>query len=389
MTCLSPSRLPLAPRPLPDEIISSWLLRVAAANAVTLSDLLAALESQHPRALEGVQLLDCAAPHSALAALASFCRVPIRVLEPLDLQRRAPCLEPRLLLQFPCPLSRTEWHRYRAAADSPWRWSRALWIRVRYAHCPVCLGTQTEPHIRWEWCFAGLVDCPLHQVDLQDGCPHCGEMDPLHFGPPDEPGPVRCSTCQTPLGTEERAVQPRSDWEAENAVTEAYRAALRGVAPHPRLVGRATSREFRRFVHDVLDLLGESLAQPPTYPSAGLITRQDLLTIVGDLVRTAAPSVTDRQRRARAARSLVLWDALLTALWPWRADSLEALSRRWPLAIRRRLASAVLWRTRHCWRNWPGSSRALNTDSLPIRCRNLSAACGLPTRVPAPQRRVV
>ena len=353
---------------------------MAAANAVTLSDLLSALESQHPRALRGVKLLDCALPRSALAALASFCRVPIRDLEPLDLQRRAPCLEPRL--QFPCPLLRTEWHRYRATAASPWRWSRSLWARVRYAHCPVCLGTQTQPHIRWEWCFAGLVHCPLHLVELQDGCPHCGEMDPLHFGPPDEPGPARCSTCRALLGTEETAVQPHVDWEAENAVTEAYRAALRGVAPHPQLLGRATSREFRRFVHDVLEILGESLAPPPTYPSAGLITRQDLLTIVGDLVRTAAPSVTDRQRRARAARSLVLWDALLTALWPWRADSLEALSCRWPLAIRRRLASAVLRRTRRRWRSRPASTYTLAPNSLPAKCRNLSAACGLPTRVP-------
>ena len=52
MTCYSaPRQVPFAPRPQPDEVITSWLMRVAAANAVSLSELLGGFEEHHPETL--------------------------------------------------------------------------------------------------------------------------------------------------------------------------------------------------------------------------------------------------------------------------------------------------------------------------------------------------
>jgi len=43
-----PEALPIAPRPIPGELISSWLLRVSFANGLTLPQLIEAIETRFP-----------------------------------------------------------------------------------------------------------------------------------------------------------------------------------------------------------------------------------------------------------------------------------------------------------------------------------------------------
>ena len=43
-----PEALPLAPRPITGELISSWLLRVSFANGLTLAQLIEAIETRFP-----------------------------------------------------------------------------------------------------------------------------------------------------------------------------------------------------------------------------------------------------------------------------------------------------------------------------------------------------
>jgi hypothetical protein len=43
-----PEALPLAHRPIPGELISSWLLRVSFANGLTLAQLIEAIETRFP-----------------------------------------------------------------------------------------------------------------------------------------------------------------------------------------------------------------------------------------------------------------------------------------------------------------------------------------------------
>src|SRR5258708_14259167 len=129
----APRHLPVPPRPTPDEVIASWMRRVAAANGVSLDDLLDGFESRYPRALRGLGLLDWALPRSALKGLARFGRVRHEALQVLDLERRAPHLDPRLLLRFP-EFSPSSLRRH--------------WLRVRYASLPRVLGRQVVGHSR-------------------------------------------------------------------------------------------------------------------------------------------------------------------------------------------------------------------------------------------------
>jgi TniQ len=360
----APRQVPLAPRPFDDEILSSWLLRVAAANSCTLDELLDGLEAQHPGALHGVGLLDFAVPRGALESLGRFCRIAVMTLERLDLQRHAPQLEPVILLRFPQSSS-----------------ARRPWQRVRYAHCPICLRT-SPPYVRWDWCFAALTRCASHRVALHDGCQRCGDVDPLGFSAPD-PQDARCKSCRAPL-SEGRHRHPRTvriDEEGEDVVGDAYRAALRAVAPHPALLGKATHGEFRCFVNDMLQILSQCLEQHPACPTRDMVPREDLLTMISALIRNAAPSASPRQRSARYRRSLVLWVALIRLIDHIQGDRLEEMSRRWPVALRRRFESGMLRRSR---KRWPGGPFSHNRPGVSAQRRRFVAVCDLGHRATAP-----
>ena len=52
----APAQLPIAPRPISTELLSSWLLRVAAANQLPFSEFLDAFESQYGSVLTNVPI---------------------------------------------------------------------------------------------------------------------------------------------------------------------------------------------------------------------------------------------------------------------------------------------------------------------------------------------
>ena len=218
---IAPARLPLAPRPLPTELFSSWLLRVAGANCVSLDELLHGFHFSYPTA-PCPESLDLGLQPSFLQAIARFCRVPIATIQALDLERRLPHLQKALLLRFPfgpeCCSRRQAW-------------------RLGYAFCPLCIAQQPVVHIRWDWCFACIVRCAVHRTSsLHFGCPGCGEADPLSLGSPHiTASELACQSCGHHLGTR---TDPPDDPQSEQGiqkVEEAYRTALLGASSHPAL----------------------------------------------------------------------------------------------------------------------------------------------------------
>jgi hypothetical protein len=167
----APAQLPIAPKPLADELLSSWLLHTAAANGVSLAELLDALRLGYPEADLFGQMLDYSVPEPTLRALSAFTRVCLMSLRNLDLSVRVQHLNSSLLLRF---------QGRELCIGCPRGHSR----RVRYAFCARCLTQQKRLHIRWDWCFVALNRCAVHPTALLDGCPHCGDVDPLDFSAP-------------------------------------------------------------------------------------------------------------------------------------------------------------------------------------------------------------
>jgi hypothetical protein len=337
-TTFAPAQLPIAPRPIPAELLSSWMLRVASANCISLLELLDAFKFNYPEIL-GLQSLDLGLPPSFLQSISRFCRVPVARLRALDLRQRLPHLQTALLLKFPnnpfCP--------------------RRRHLRVGYAFCPPCIATQRVIHVHWEWCFACVVRCSVHRTPLQVACPVCGERDPLSFESQNlKPNPT-CWACGGSLIDPSVNTSCVSNYEpAIRAVEEAYRDALLGIAPQPSLVGKATDRAFRRFVDDMLQLL-ISFPQPSSLPQnkrdkeAVLPSRQNPFAMIVELIANAAPSSDKRVQGFRYRQSLRIWAYLFSLIAEPEGYSLELASRHWPIALQRRFASALLLRTRKRW----------------------------------------
>jgi hypothetical protein len=148
---VAPAKLPFAPRPYSTELLSSWLLRVAAANLVSLRELLDGFESRYGRILDN-DPIDYGIPHETVAALAQFCLLTPARVRALDLRERAPHLSPALLLRF-------------HTTSLVWG-PRCNLRRVRYAFCPLCLTSQQAIYVRWDWSVACLIRCVVHRTTL-------------------------------------------------------------------------------------------------------------------------------------------------------------------------------------------------------------------------------
>jgi hypothetical protein len=359
---LAPAELPFAPRPYCDELLSSWLLRVAAANLVSLQELLDGFKDRYGPVLINVPV-DYAISDAAVTALAKFCRVAPEKIQALDLRPRAAHLSPVLLLRYP---------QDPALFSCP----RCSLRRVRYAYCRLCLAKQSSIHVRWDWSIACLIRCARHRAPLLDGCPACGEPDPLTFSGFNSRCILLCRSCGNDLTASHNDSQDVQSTSNIQAVEGAYRAMLLGIAPDPALLGNATDRNFRQFVEDMLQLLTRSLNPGSSRPSSSVASsRRDILQIITALIENAGPSSDRRVRGQRYSRGLILWATLLKILPGYEGSSLEQQSLRWPASLRRRFVSGLYYRTKKRWPYSPyGASFSERIDR-----REIAALYGLRT----------
>jgi hypothetical protein len=155
---------PVSVDPCPDELLSSWLHRLALANGIT------------PRSFAGVlgldarmwsPQLDLRLPHHVAGLLADKTGVPQEAISAMTMSS---CASAPLML----PL-RDSAHR-----------NRSTWIQ----YCPQCFAADDAPYFRRRWRLASRVSCFAHGCGLRDRCPAChagiavfdqGELVPQHF----------------------------------------------------------------------------------------------------------------------------------------------------------------------------------------------------------------
>jgi len=148
----TPHRWAVHPQPLPDETLTSWLTRVARANASTLSSWLATVYGSdtwpreqnldtNPSPEFWGRIAECTAITGGVAAVCamSFAVLPERVASWLLTAGRA-------------------------AKERRARW------------CPRCLQADAEPHFRRAWRWEWVAWCPRDGLRLHDACPGCGAV---------------------------------------------------------------------------------------------------------------------------------------------------------------------------------------------------------------------
>lgn len=187
---LSGKLWPAHPKPQPDELLSSWIVRIAEANGIKLETM----------------------THQ----LFGLYRLPWN----RDIDR----LAPKWLLKEICAHTGTGyWDAYRTTLagyrtrlyphrkdSGQLRWILSVKInstkRDGYGiqFCPQCLATDKEPYFRRKWRVALYTFCLEHMVMLHDCCPACGSAVTFYrrdFGRAiDEAGAIcLCHQCQFDL----------------------------------------------------------------------------------------------------------------------------------------------------------------------------------------------
>lgn len=155
---------PVSVDPLPDELLSSWVHRLAFANGIAPRSFATVLGlgdgMWSPR-------LDLRLPRHVAGLLCDQTGVPDETIAAMTMTG---CPLTPLLL----PL-RENAHR-----------RRSTWLQ----YCSLCLAADEAPYFRKEWRLASRISCFVHGCGLRDRCPACrsgiasfdlGELVPQHF----------------------------------------------------------------------------------------------------------------------------------------------------------------------------------------------------------------
>jgi hypothetical protein len=234
-----PEVLPIAPPPIAGELISSWLLRVALANGLTLAQLVQGIEARFPEVLLRRAFVDDQLSPSARYALAKFLRVTEKSVKALELRQQFPILPSEWILRS------IDWD-----FGSPDRFVEG---RARYAFCPLCIRemsrrTQTV-WIRSEWAFVFQTHCNRHRTPLVESCAACFVEDPLLpiTSLPASTGWLALASCWK-CGSSLLLCDPESS--ASSMVVEiiglesAILTTVAGNSPNPRWAGRLCANAF-------------------------------------------------------------------------------------------------------------------------------------------------
>ena len=170
---------PIPVRILPDELLSSWLIRCALAHGC---DPLVLTGEIWPGWRAWTVDMDRGLSHAQLD-----------VLQKMSGQSRRALIQATLdptMCAIGLPL-----------AKSTWPWLLGLGTRNRRRSgglqcCPLCLGADRKPYFRIQWRLAWHTGCEKHQISLIDRCPCCQMVVSPHLTVATNPDLGLCVYCQ-------------------------------------------------------------------------------------------------------------------------------------------------------------------------------------------------
>lgn len=182
---------PCHPKPQPDELLSSWLVRIAHANRLkvqTFCDLVFGRERQIWN-----RDIDRLAPRWITHRLSAYTGTPLADAYQTSLGAYRGLLYPYRkesgILRWILPLNM--WHRKRKG------------FGLQY--CPACLAEDEHPYYRKRWRVAFYTCCTLHNTLLWDRCPECGaevafhRVELGHYERAEDWSLARCHACRFDL----------------------------------------------------------------------------------------------------------------------------------------------------------------------------------------------
>lgn len=158
--------LPIHPKPLPDELLTSWMVRLAFSNGFALHTFYSNLLGY--RAPIWNRDSDRHPPSALLDCLSTATGRPVEELRRLTLG----CYEGFIFEHFV------------VSGDVPFLLPTGLYHRTRrragIQFCPICLKLDLVPYYRRHWRLALSTVCTAHDCFLEQMCPSCGSPIVFH-----------------------------------------------------------------------------------------------------------------------------------------------------------------------------------------------------------------
>ncbi len=155
---------PVPLKPLPDELLSSWMIRLSAAHGLTFSNFCMIV---WPKEKVGLLNVDIFPETRILETLANRTGVPMVKVQATTFAE----YEGRL---FTASLpGQHRWILYRGSI------TKVEATHFGQQYCADCLLEDEEPYFRRQWCLALVVFCLRHSLQLRDRCHECEQ--PVRF----------------------------------------------------------------------------------------------------------------------------------------------------------------------------------------------------------------
>jgi len=169
---------------LPDESITSWLVRTALRHGCSPPTLTLWL---WPGWRFWKLDADRGIPEERMAVLARASGIPEEALKAATIMSVAARVQGGHLNTY-----------------SAWPWTLTIGARNLKRNggiqfCPACLQEGKTPYFRLPWRFAWHTGCAVHKTALLDRCPECSSVVTPHRLPARAPHAVVCATCEADL----------------------------------------------------------------------------------------------------------------------------------------------------------------------------------------------
>lgn len=197
---------PIRYKPLPDELLSSWLVRLAHGHGLKVQTFCNLIFGNRLQVWN--RDIDRLAPKWLLDALVLHTGTPTHAADATTLKRYEGVL----------------FSTSRASGPLPWVQSLMIYHRTRAGFgqqfCPACLAEGGTPYYRKTWRLAIKTMCVKHDCMLLDRCPNCAA--PVSFFRMDmgrgavemgDDSLAACYRCSFNLATATRAAPPNCDVE--------------------------------------------------------------------------------------------------------------------------------------------------------------------------------
>ena len=163
---LTESLWPIRYKPLPGELLSSWLVRLAHGHGLKVQTFCNLIFGNKLQIWN--RDIDRLAPEWLIVELSSKTGASYQQAFKTTLQSYQGII----------------YHRPRQSGSLTWIQSLKLHHRkfegFGLQFCPGCLASDIDPYFRKSWRVAFNTTCPIHQCMLQDRCPHCGHGVAFH-----------------------------------------------------------------------------------------------------------------------------------------------------------------------------------------------------------------